>query len=53
MRRKPLRALAATSRQVRTKLAEYRAIGLDEIVIGGIDDADSVAAVLAAARDRP
>ena len=46
-------AACGTPEQVRTKLAEYRAIGLDEIVIGGIDDADSVAAVLAAARDRP
>jgi 5,10-methylenetetrahydromethanopterin reductase len=46
-------AACGTPEQVRTKLAEYRAIGLDEIVIGGIDDADGVAAALAAARSTP
>jgi len=43
-------AACGTPAQVRQKLSEYRAIGLDEIVIGGIDDADGVAAALAAAR---
>jgi 5,10-methylenetetrahydromethanopterin reductase len=43
-------AACGTPAQVRQKLADYRAIGLDEIVIGGIDDADGVAAALAAAR---
>jgi 5,10-methylenetetrahydromethanopterin reductase len=43
-------AACGTPAQVRQKLAEYRAIGLDEIVIGGIDDADGVAAALAAAQ---
>jgi 5,10-methylenetetrahydromethanopterin reductase len=37
-----------TAAEVREKLAEYRAIGLDEIVLGGIDDAASIAATLKA-----
>jgi 5,10-methylenetetrahydromethanopterin reductase len=37
-----------TPAEVRDKLAEYRAIGLDEIVLGGIDDAASMAAILKA-----
>jgi 5,10-methylenetetrahydromethanopterin reductase len=36
--------------QVRAKLEEYRAIGLDEIILGALDDAESIAAALAAAR---
>ena len=36
--------------QVRERLAQYRAIGLDEVIIGGIDDAQSIAAALAAAQ---
>jgi 5,10-methylenetetrahydromethanopterin reductase len=35
-----------TSQQVRDKLDEYRAIGLDEIVLGGLDDAASIAEAL-------
>jgi 5,10-methylenetetrahydromethanopterin reductase len=43
-------AACGTPEQVRAKLDEYRAIGLDEVVIGGMDDAPSIAAVLAAVR---
>jgi 5,10-methylenetetrahydromethanopterin reductase len=43
-------AACGTPDQVRAKLDEYRAIGLDEVVIGGMDDAPSIAAVLAAVR---
>jgi 5,10-methylenetetrahydromethanopterin reductase len=39
-----------TPAQVRGKFDEYRAIGLDEVIIGGIDDASGIAAALAAAR---
>jgi 5,10-methylenetetrahydromethanopterin reductase len=38
-----------TPQQVRDKLEEYRAIGVDEIVLGGLDDAKSIAAALEAA----
>jgi 5,10-methylenetetrahydromethanopterin reductase len=44
-------AACGTPDQVRKKLDEYRAIGVDEIVVGGIDDADGVGTALAAARD--
>ena len=37
-----------TPQQVRDKLDEYRAIGLDEVVLGGLDDAASIAATLKA-----
>jgi len=43
-------AACGTPNQVRAKLEEYRAIGLDEVVIGGMDDAPSIAAALAAVR---
>ena len=43
-------AACGTPGQVRAKLEEYRAIGLDEVVIGGMDDAPSIAAALAAVR---
>jgi 5,10-methylenetetrahydromethanopterin reductase len=43
-------AACGTPDQVRAKLDEYRAIGLDEVVIGGMDDAPSIAAALAAIR---
>lgn len=43
-------AACGTPEQVRAKLEEYRAIGLDEVVIGGMDDAPSIEAVLAAVR---
>jgi 5,10-methylenetetrahydromethanopterin reductase len=34
--------------EIRAKLEEYRAIGLDEIVLGGLDDAATIAATLKA-----
>ena len=43
-------AACGTPDQVRAKLEDYRAIGLDEVVIGGMDDAPSIAAALAAVR---
>jgi len=41
-------AACGTRAQIKAKLEEYHAIGLDELVIGGIDDAEGVAAALAA-----
>jgi 5,10-methylenetetrahydromethanopterin reductase len=41
-------AACGTAADVRSKLDEYRAIGLDEVVLGGLDDAASIAAVLKA-----
>ena len=43
-------AACGTPAQVRARLEEYRAIGLDEVILGGMDDAPSIAAALAAAR---
>jgi 5,10-methylenetetrahydromethanopterin reductase len=43
-------AACGTPAQVRAKLEEYRAIGLDEIILGALDDAASIAAALAAVR---
>ena len=43
-------AACGTPAEVRARLAEYRAIGLDEVILGGLDDAPSIAAGLAAAR---
>jgi 5,10-methylenetetrahydromethanopterin reductase len=43
-------AACGTPAQVREKFEEYRAVGLDEVIIGGIDDAPGIAAALAAAR---
>ena len=37
-----------TPQEVRAKLEEYRSIGVDEIVLGGLDDATSIAAALEA-----
>ncbi len=37
-----------TPKQVRDKLDDYRAIGLDEVVLGGLDDAQSITATLKA-----
>jgi 5,10-methylenetetrahydromethanopterin reductase len=42
-------AACGTPAQVRERLAEYRAIGLDEVIIGGMDDASSIAQSLKAA----
>jgi 5,10-methylenetetrahydromethanopterin reductase len=44
-------AACGTPSQVRARLEEYRTIGLDEVVLGGLDDAESIAAALAAARE--
>ena len=41
-------AACGSAEEVRAKLDEYRAIGLDEVVLGGLDDAASIAAVLKA-----
>ena len=43
-------AACGTPAQVRARLEEYRAIGLDEVVLGGLDDTASTVAALAAAR---
>lgn len=42
-------AACGTPQEVRAKLEEYRAIGLDEVVLGGLDDASSIAGALKAA----
>ena len=42
-------AACGTPQQVRARLDEYRAFGLDEVVLGGLDDATSIAAALKAA----
>jgi 5,10-methylenetetrahydromethanopterin reductase len=47
-----LHAACGTAAQVRARLDEYRAIGLDEVIIGGVDDATAIATVLAAARGK-
>ena len=41
-------AACGTAAEVRARLDEYRAIGLDEVVLGGLDDAASIAAALKA-----
>jgi 5,10-methylenetetrahydromethanopterin reductase len=49
-----LHAACGTPAQVKARLEEYRAFGLDEVIIGGMDDVPSISAALAAARgDRP
>jgi 5,10-methylenetetrahydromethanopterin reductase len=45
-----LHAACGTPAQVKSRLEEYRAFGLDEVIIGGMDDAPSIAAALAAAQ---
>jgi 5,10-methylenetetrahydromethanopterin reductase len=42
-------AACGSAVEVRAKLDEYRAIGLDEVVLGGMDDARSIATALKAA----
>lgn len=42
-------AACGTPREVRAKLEEYRSIGLDEVIIGGMEDASSIAQSLKAA----
>ena len=41
-------AACGTAEEVRAKLDEYRAFGLDEVVLGGLDDASAIASVLKA-----
>ena len=43
-------AACGTPAQVKARLEEYRAFGLDEVIIGGADDVPSITAALAAAR---
>jgi 5,10-methylenetetrahydromethanopterin reductase len=43
-------AACGTPAQVKARLDEYRAFGLDEVIIGGMDDASSIRAALAAAQ---
>jgi 5,10-methylenetetrahydromethanopterin reductase len=43
-------AACGTLSEVRARFEDYRAIGLDEIIVGGCDDAQAIAAALAAAR---
>ncbi len=42
-------AACGTAAEVKSKLAEYRAIGLDEVIIGGMDTAETIASALKAA----
>ena len=42
-------AASGTPAEVRAKLEEYRAFGLDEVIIGGMEDASSIAQSLKAA----
>jgi 5,10-methylenetetrahydromethanopterin reductase len=43
-------AACGTPAQVKARLEEYRAFGLDEVIIGGADDVPSITAALAAAQ---
>ena len=45
-----LHAACGTAVEIEARLDAYRAAGLDEVIIGGVDDADGIAAVAAAAR---
>lgn len=42
-------AACGTPAEVKMKLEEYRGIGLDEVILGGMDDASSIATALKAA----
>lgn len=42
-------AACGTPAEVRAKLEEYRSIGLDEVIVGGMEDASSIATALKAA----
>ena len=46
-------AACGTAAQVKARLEEYRAFGLDEVIIGGADDVPAITAVLEAARGEP
>ena len=41
-------AACGTPHEVRARIEEYRAIGLDEVVLGGLDDAAAIASTLKA-----
>ncbi|TMJ24829.1 MAG: LLM class flavin-dependent oxidoreductase [Alphaproteobacteria bacterium] len=41
-------AACGTPQEVRARIDEYRAIGLDEVVLGGLDDASAIASTLKA-----
>jgi 5,10-methylenetetrahydromethanopterin reductase len=41
-------AACGTPQEIRAKLDEYRAFGLDEVVLGGLDDASAIATTLKA-----
>jgi 5,10-methylenetetrahydromethanopterin reductase len=41
-------AACGTPQEIRAKLDEYRAFGLDEVVLGGLDDASAIASTLKA-----
>lgn len=43
-------AAAGTAAQVRERYVQYRALGLDETIIGGIDDRQAMSQALAAVR---
>jgi len=43
-------AACGTPKQVKARLDDYRAVGLDEMVLGGLDSASEIAAALAATR---
>ena len=43
-------AACGTPEEVKARLAEYRAFGLDEVIIGGMDTASTIASALKAAR---
>jgi 5,10-methylenetetrahydromethanopterin reductase len=45
-------AACGTSVQVKARLDEYRAFGLDEVILGGLDDVASIETALAAAHGR-
>ena len=43
-------AACGSAAQVKARLDEYRALGLEEVIIGGVEDAEEIAALLALAR---
>jgi 5,10-methylenetetrahydromethanopterin reductase len=47
-----LHAACGTPAQVKARLDEYRAFGLDEVILGGLDDVASIEKALAAAHGR-
>jgi 5,10-methylenetetrahydromethanopterin reductase len=47
-----LHAACGTPAQVKARLDEYRAFGLDEVILGGLDDVQSIEKALAAAHGK-